>query len=89
MANFRHFALACAFLAGLTTAATAQVTTCREDKCTVEESDGKKRELTPAEVGKIMRGNSRTAIGNVQCRHATDPQKCEKMLSELWVLFPL
>ena len=82
-------AIACGILA-LMSVATAQVTTCYAgERCEVEEADGKKRELSPAEVGKIMRGNSRSAIGNVQCEHATDPRKCEKMLSELWVLFPL
>lgn len=69
--------------------AAAQVTTCMGDRCTVEENDGTTRELSPEEVGKLMRGNSRTAIGNIYCRHATDPERCEVLLRELFALFPL
>ncbi len=69
--------------------AAAQVTTCMGDRCTVEETDGTTRDLSPDEVGKIMRGNSRTAIGNIYCRHATDPDRCEDLLRDLFALFPL
>jgi hypothetical protein len=69
--------------------AAAQVTTCRGDQCTIEEADGMTRELSAEEVRKLMRGNSRTAIGNIYCRHASDPDRCENLLSELFALFPL
>jgi len=84
----RMFGLMIAAAVGIVPAA-AQVATCMGDRCTVEGDDGTTRELSPKGVGKIMRGNSRTAIGNIYCRHVTDPERCEDLLRELFALFPL
>ncbi len=66
----------------------AQMTICSGDECT-REVDGKEERLSAAEVGKIKRSNARTAIGNVECNHSTDVERCNKVLSELFALFPL
>lgn len=66
----------------------AQMTICNGDECT-REVDGEEQRLSAAEVGKIKRANARTAIGNVECSHASDVEHCEKALRELFSLFPL
>lgn len=68
--------------------ASAQVTTCYGNECTIEEN-GETRTLTPEEIGKIKRSNARTAIGNIQCDFAEKPEACEEMTRELFKLFPL
>lgn len=67
--------------------ASAQMTICQNDVCT-EELNGVKRTLSKEEVGKLQRANSRTAIGNIECRFASDPAACEKKLGEIFALFP-
>ena len=79
-------ALAVIILAS-TAGAFAQMTVCQGDVCT-EENNGVKRKLAAEEVTKIQRGNARTAIGNIQCRYASDPVSCDKKLGELFALFP-
>lgn len=74
-------------VAGMASSANAQMTVCQNDVCT-EELNGVKRTLSKEEVGKLQRGNSRTAIGNIQCRFASDPAACEKKLGEIFALFP-
>ncbi|ESY03248.1 hypothetical protein X753_24115 [Mesorhizobium sp. LNJC399B00] len=71
----------------LGSSAWAQVTTCYGDQCTIEEN-GAKRALTAEEVAKLKRQNARTALGNVECKAATDPAACEKMMGELFAQFP-
>ncbi|MER8626346.1 hypothetical protein [Mesorhizobium sp. M1143] len=67
--------------------ALAQITTCYGDTCTIEEN-GTKRALTIEEVAKLKRQNARTALGNVECKAATDPAACDKMMGELFAQFP-
>lgn len=65
----------------------AQMTICQGDVCT-EENNGTKRTLSTEEAAKLQRSNSRTAIGNIQCRYATDEAACGKKLGEIFALFP-
>lgn len=65
----------------------AQMTFCQGDVCT-EEVNGVKRTMSPAEVGKLKRQNSRTALGNVECRHASSPETCETLMRDLFAQFP-
>lgn len=67
--------------------ANAQMTVCQGDICT-EEINGQTRTLTDAEVAKMKRENARTAIGNVECRHAISPDECENLLRSLFSQFP-
>lgn len=67
--------------------ASADVTVCRGDSCTIEEN-GTVRVMSPKEVGKTKRENARTALGNIECRHAVSPDACENLMRDLFAQFP-
>jgi hypothetical protein len=83
----RRILIAVLAVCAVTSPSSAQYTYCEGNKCTVEEN-GQKRELSAEEVGKIKRSNSRTAIGNIECKFAERPAQCEHLQRTLFGLFP-
>lgn len=65
----------------------ARMTFCQGGVCSGE-MNGVARTPSPEDVGKMKRKNARTALGNVDCRHASDPDVCETLMRSLLAQFP-
>lgn len=65
----------------------AQYTQCTNDGCVEVLADGSTRPLTEKETRQIRANNSRTGIGQIQCQAANDEERCERITTELLILF--
>lgn len=67
--------------------AQADTTVCYGDDCTVVSGNGT-RKLTPQEVRRKQRDETRQHLYEVNCTVAISPEKCRQIISTLLAQFP-
>ena len=63
------------------------VTVCQGTSSCVEVDGGSTRQLSEAELRWKNLNDAHTAIGNINCSVATDPDRCRQLISELYEVF--